>query len=193
MRTLKKFSLSAFVVFTFVAYAVHERLIGSPGGTSASTATAALAPQPAPTSRPAAPTAGQGALATAPTAAPPTSTAPPTDAPPATAVPSLVPATKAPGGYKDGQYTGPEVDAFYGLVQVQAQIQHGKITDIQFLEYPNDRRTSIRINNVAIPYLRSEAIEAQSADVDLISGATLTSEAFVQSLGSALATARATS
>jgi uncharacterized protein with FMN-binding domain len=192
VQTLKKFSVSAFVVFTFIAYAVHERLISSQGVTSASARTPAPAPQQQPASRLAAPTAGLGALASAPPVAPAGPTAPPTDAPPATAAPSPAPAT-ALGQYRDGQYTGPEVDAFYGLVQVQAQIQQGKITDIQFLEYPNDRRTSIRINNIAMPYLTSEAIQAQSAEVDLISGATLTSEAFVQSLQSALATAKTTS
>jgi uncharacterized protein with FMN-binding domain len=75
-------------------------------------------------------------------------------------------------------------------VQVKAVIQAGKIADVQFLQYPNDRRTSIRINNIAMPYLITEAIQAQSAQVDVISGATLTSQAFAQSLQSALATAK---
>ncbi|MBS1965497.1 MAG: FMN-binding protein [Chloroflexi bacterium SZAS-1] len=75
-------------------------------------------------------------------------------------------------------------------MQVQAVIQAGKLTDVQILEYPNDRRTSIRINNIALPYLISEAIQAQSANVDAISGATLSSDAFVQSLQSALNSAK---
>jgi uncharacterized protein with FMN-binding domain len=190
VRTVKKFSVSAFVVFTFIAYALHERLNSSQGLTSADPRTPATALQPPPASLPATPTTSQGALAAAPTTAPPTPAAPPTDAPPATALPSAAPAVAAQDRYKDGQYTGPEVNAFYGLVQVQAKIQQGKITDVQFLEYPNDRRTSIRINNIAMPYLTSEVIQAQSAEVDLISGATLTSEAFVQSLQSALEAAK---
>jgi len=92
------------------------------------------------------------------------------------------------GNNRNGDLT---VDfGFYGLVQVKAVIQQGKIADVQFLQYPNDRRTSIRINNIAMPYLVTEAIQAQSAQVDIISGATLTSEAFAESLQSALATAK---
>jgi uncharacterized protein with FMN-binding domain len=75
-------------------------------------------------------------------------------------------------------------------VQVQATIKQGRLAAVQFLEYPNDRRTSIRINNIAVPYLQQEAIQAQSADVDIISGATLTSEAFVRSLQVALNSAK---
>jgi uncharacterized protein with FMN-binding domain len=88
--------------------------------------------------------------------------------------------------YKDGQYAGNVTNAFFGNVQVKAIIQGGKITDVQWLEYPNDRRTSQEINAQATPWLKTEAIQAQSAQVDIISGATLTSEAFIQSLGSAL-------
>lgn len=94
------------------------------------------------------------------------------------------------GPVKDGTYTGSEVDAYYGLVKVQATIQGGKITDVQFLEYPNDRRTSVRINSIAVPDLQQEAIQAQTANVDIVSGATLTSEAFIASLQSALDAAK---
>jgi uncharacterized protein with FMN-binding domain len=75
------------------------------------------------------------------------------------------------------------------LVQVQATVQNGKIADVQFLQYPSDRRTSQQINAFAMPYLQQEAIQAQSANVNIISGATLTSEGFAMSLQSALASA----
>lgn len=101
--------------------------------------------------------------------------------------PTALPPTATPSGlYTDGQYTGDPADAFYGTVQVEAIIQNGQITDVQFLDYPHDRRTSQRINSIAMPYLTSEAVQAQSAYVNIISGATLTSEAFAQSLQSAL-------
>ena len=45
----------------------------------------------------------------------------------------------ASGGYKDGTYTGPVVDVNWGYVQVQATIQGGKISNVQFLQYPSDR------------------------------------------------------
>jgi uncharacterized protein with FMN-binding domain len=93
------------------------------------------------------------------------------------------------GRYKDGQYIGSVADAYYGNVQVQATIQGGKIADVVFLDYPQDRDNSIRINTIAMPMLKSEAIQAQGAQVDGVSGATATSIAFMQSLASALAQA----
>ena len=92
----------------------------------------------------------------------------------------------AAGGYADGVYTGPQADAYYGIIQIQALVQGGRLTALKVLKYPNDRRTSVSINRQALPMLRDEAISAQSADVDIISGATLTSRAFIQSLGGAL-------
>lgn len=89
-------------------------------------------------------------------------------------------------GYKNGTYTGNVADAFYGNVQVQAVISGGKLTDVTFLQYPNDRSTSIEINTQAMPYLKQEAIKAQIAQVDIITGATQTSRAFIESLQSAL-------
>jgi uncharacterized protein with FMN-binding domain len=104
-----------------------------------------------------------------------------------------VPATPVPTnstGLKDGTYTGDSADAFYGFIQVQVAISGGKLTDVQFLQYPNDRSTSRMINGQAMPILRQEAIAAQSANVDIVSGATDSSQAFIQSLSSALAKAK---
>jgi len=195
-RAARKLALSAFVIFTFLIYAVHERLAG-PDQTAANT----LPDAPRPTSTLLSPTTAPRSAApttAAPTAAPrtnvPATAAQPTDNQPATdtAVPPTdVPAptdTAVPtaGQYKDGTYKGPTVDAYYGYVQVEADVQNGQIADVKFLQYPSDRRTSQRINSIAMPYLTTEAIQAQSASVDIISGATLTSEAFAQSLQAAL-------
>lgn len=90
------------------------------------------------------------------------------------------------GSYKDGEYIGSMADAYYGNVQVKITISSGKIADVQFLQYPSDRRTSVEINTQAMPYLRQEAIQSQNAQVDTISGATQTSRAFRESLQSAL-------
>jgi uncharacterized protein with FMN-binding domain len=91
--------------------------------------------------------------------------------------------------YKDGTYTGDAADAYYGNIQVQVDIKSGKITDVRFLQYPNDRANSVEINQQAMPALKQEAIQAQNAHVNTISGASDTSAAFVQSLSSALAKA----
>jgi uncharacterized protein with FMN-binding domain len=105
-------------------------------------------------------------------------------------IPVPVPIPKPVGQYADGTYTGDPADAYYGTIQVEAIIQNGKLTDVQFLQHPSDRSTSVRINNHAMPILRQEAISAQSANVDTVSGATDSSGAFQQSLASALSQAK---
>ena len=167
-RAVKKFFLSAFVVVTFVAYVIYERLTrpDSPLSSTSPSVTITAAP---PELTPFATTVGNSPSASfiQPTSAPQKSSA-----------------------YKNGTYQGEVVDAYYGLVQVQVDIQGGAIQGVQFLQYPNDRRTSQQINSIAMPYLQQEAIQAQSAQVDIISGATLTSEGFQMSLQSALQAAR---
>jgi len=91
--------------------------------------------------------------------------------------------------YKDGTYTGSVADAYYGNVQVSVTISGGKITNVKFLQYPDTHSTSVVINQQAMPYLQQEAIQAQSPNVQLISGATFTSQAFVQSMQAALSQA----
>lgn len=105
---------------------------------------------------------------------------------------SSAPASAAPvsgGQYKDGTYTGSSVNVFYGNVQVAVKITGGVIKNVSFLQYPNSHSTSVMINQQAMPYLIQEAIQAQNAHVQIISGATFTSEGFQQSLQSALAKA----
>ena len=92
--------------------------------------------------------------------------------------------------YKDGTYTGSVADAFYGSVQVAAVISGGKITDVKVLQYPNTHSTSVAINQQALPYLKQEAIQSQSSNVQVISGATFTSQAYAQSLSNALSQAQ---
>lgn len=98
--------------------------------------------------------------------------------------------TSGSGSYKDGTYIGSVADATWGNIQVKAVIQNGKITSVQFLQYPNDRNRSIMINSYADPQLSSEAIQAQSANVDIVTGATDSSQAFIQSLSDALSQAK---
>ncbi len=92
--------------------------------------------------------------------------------------------------YKDGAFTGDPVEILWGIVQVKAVIQSGKIADVQFLQMPFDRARSVEITDLAEPLLKSEAIKAQSAQVDLVSSATMTSIGFRQTLASALAQAK---
>jgi uncharacterized protein with FMN-binding domain len=92
--------------------------------------------------------------------------------------------------FKDGTFTGNVTSAFYGNIQVQAVISGGKITDVNFLQYPNDSAHSLAINSLAMPNLKQEAIQAQTSSVDIVSGATDSSYAFVQSLAFALSHAK---
>lgn len=105
--------------------------------------------------------------------------------------PSAIVSTTSAVSYKDGSYTGKSSDAFYGYVQVRATVTGGKLADITILDYPQDRDNSIEINNSALPQLKQQAIQAQSAQVDGVSGATDTSQAFEASLADALTQAKA--
>jgi uncharacterized protein with FMN-binding domain len=92
--------------------------------------------------------------------------------------------------YEDGDFVGKSVDASYGQVQVKAVIHNDKIVDVQFLDHPRHRSTSIMINTYAMPILKTEAITTQSAKVDIVTGATFTSLAFRESMGDALLQAK---
>lgn len=100
------------------------------------------------------------------------------------------PTTAPKGAYKDGTYTGSVEDAFYGNYQVQAVITNGRLADINFLQYPSDNGTSLRINSESMPILKAEALAAQSAQVDIVSGASDSSPAFIRSLTTALSQAK---
>jgi uncharacterized protein with FMN-binding domain len=82
--------------------------------------------------------------------------------------------------------TGPVVSTRYGDVQVQTTVSGGRLTDVQALQLPSDRARSAFISQTAAPMLRDEALQAQSGQIDTISGATYTSEAYAQSLQAAL-------
>lgn len=81
---------------------------------------------------------------------------------------------------------GNAVDTPFGPVQVQIAVSNGKITGADVLQVPDRQRRDQLINGRAVPILNQEAVAAQSAKVDMVSGATYTSEGYVQSLQSAI-------
>src|SRR3954470_23866019 len=83
-------------------------------------------------------------------------------------------------------YTGDAVDTRWGPVQVQITVAGGKVTDAQAVVYPSNNMRDVEINNYALPILAQEAVTAQSAHIDVISGATVTSDGYITSLQSAL-------
>lgn len=120
------------------------------------------------------------------TAAPtPTSTARVT-APPRTAPGQTPPQTAVPAGTAAGTFTGALVDTRYGPVQVRIVVSGTKVVDVQAVALPRDRARSAAISQYSAPILRTEAIQAQSAQIDVVSGATYTSIAYARSLDSAL-------
>jgi uncharacterized protein with FMN-binding domain len=83
-------------------------------------------------------------------------------------------------------FTGAVVETQFGPVQVQIAVSSGTVVDVEAVQLPSDRARSARISQYSAPILRSEAIQAQSARVDIVSGATYTSRAYALSLDSAL-------
>ncbi len=81
---------------------------------------------------------------------------------------------------------GGAVDTRFGPVQVQLTVTGGKVTAVDVLQVPNGERRDQLINSRAVPILNSEAVSAQSAKIDAVSGATVTSDAYIQSLQSAI-------
>ncbi|WP_042375968.1 FMN-binding protein [Streptacidiphilus melanogenes] len=110
----------------------------------------------------------------------------------AAASPSAGPSssTKAVGGSSGtstkASYTGQAVDTRYGPVQVRIDVSGGRISKIDVLQYPDEMQRDQDINSYALPVLNQEALSAQSAQIDSVSGATYTSDGYTQSLQSAL-------
>jgi uncharacterized protein with FMN-binding domain len=111
-----------------------------------------------------------------------------TSTPDSTATPEPTATTTATTstGYHDGTFTGDVISTRYGDVEVQVTIAGGTITDVTALELPSGDRRTNQISSQAEPILREEALTAQSAQIDLLSGATYTSTGYERSLQAAL-------
>ena len=111
----------------------------------------------------------------------------PSEPVPSPAPPPPAPAPQSSGRSANGDVTGPSTDTPWGTVQVVARVQNGAIAAIEPIDYPQHRRRSVQINEWALPVLEREVIQAQSANVDIVSQATTTSVGYLQSLAGALA------
>jgi uncharacterized protein with FMN-binding domain len=94
---------------------------------------------------------------------------------------SPTPSSDAGGKSVDGSLVQTE----YGPYQVRVVFSGTKITDVQLITEPSDRH-SRRIADSAAPTLRQEALQGQSANLDSVSGATATSDAYAESLQAAI-------
>lgn len=134
------------------------------------------------------------ALTSAP---PPSSTSVPTVPPPSSLPPgsAAAPAVTAPAttatttGVR--QIVGDPEDNPYGTIQVRVTVSGGKVIDVSTLQSPNDRGRSVEIARESLPVLRQEVLKAQSAQIDVVSGASYDSQGYAQSVQSALDKARA--
>jgi uncharacterized protein with FMN-binding domain len=88
--------------------------------------------------------------------------------------------------------TGRVAQTRWGPVQVQITTDGGgTITDVEVVQYPSGNHEDDQINSYALPILVQSTLDAQSAKIDMVSGATVTSEGYLQSLQSAIDQARA--
>ncbi|HUX72240.1 MAG TPA: FMN-binding protein [Cellulomonadaceae bacterium] len=83
-------------------------------------------------------------------------------------------------------YDGAVASTRWGDVQVRITVANGKVTASEAIAYPNGNGHDQQINAYAIPILNQEAVAAQSAKISMVSGATVTSQGYLQSLQSAL-------
>jgi uncharacterized protein with FMN-binding domain len=191
---IPKRALSAIVTTAFALILLLSFKTPSTGGLAASTTSnTAIVGQP---TTPSTTTAGttttdSGTTTTDGTTTTTDGAAAATAAPTATPAPTQDTTTATTSGYTDGTVTGDTVSTRFGDVQVQVTISGGAITAVTALQLPSNDSHSARISQAAEPILRQEALTAQSASIDLLSGATYTSDAYAQSLQSALDQARA--
>jgi uncharacterized protein with FMN-binding domain len=86
--------------------------------------------------------------------------------------------------------TGPLLTTPFSSIQVRAELIRGRLTGVQTLSLTGADAHTIAINRRAEPILREEALVAGDADIDVVSGATYTSESWIESLRAAIRDAR---
>ncbi len=87
---------------------------------------------------------------------------------------------------KSGTFTGSTVQTPYGPVQVQITVAGGKVTAANAVVFPKRSGLDVQINGYAIPILNSEVVSASNASIQMVSGATYTSNGYIGSLQSAI-------
>lgn len=96
------------------------------------------------------------------------------------------PKASSPTSPSPTSYTGSVAQTRWGPVQVKITVADGTITKVDVVEYPSGNGKDAEINAYAIPILVDDTITAQSAAIDMVSGATVTSTGYLQSLQAAL-------
>jgi len=133
--------------------------------------------EPAPTSSQPAPTPSE----TSPSATSPSSPSDQSNS--STSTPSPTSSARAAAS---ASYAGDIADTRWGPVQVQITVRGGKITRSEAIQYPQGNGRDAQINGYALPILNQEVVQQQGASIDTVSGATVTSDGYLQSLQSAI-------
>jgi uncharacterized protein with FMN-binding domain len=120
------------------------------------------------------------------TAAVSSPTAPSTDPQATTGSASASSTTMPATGAGSKTVTGTAADTRYGPVQVRITLTNGQISAVEAIVYPEESGRDQQINSYAVPQLNQEATAAKSANIDMVSGATYTSDGYITSLQSAL-------
>ena len=107
-------------------------------------------------------------------------------APSPSSTPKSTPAPKPRAAVTSATYTGGVADTQWGPVQVRITVRGGKITQSEAVQYPQGNGRDAEINGYALPVLNQEVVQQQSATIDTVSGATVTSDGYLQSLQSAI-------
>jgi uncharacterized protein with FMN-binding domain len=113
----------------------------------------------------------------------------PTALPPTTSIPTRTEPRRS-AGPSTGWFDGPTVNTKFGPVQVKVKLSGGRLTDVQAVQLPGPATLSRKISAYVAPKLRLEALRAQSAQIDVVSGATYTVHGYQQSMQAALDSAR---
>ncbi len=122
---------------------------------------------------------------------PPATTGPTTTGPATTGPATTGPATTAPPATASAErtYDGQDIQYVYGDIVVNATLRGGRILNVSVPQNGAVDGRSQMINSYAVPILEQEAVAAQGVNINVVSGATFTSDAFAQSLQSALSQA----
>jgi uncharacterized protein with FMN-binding domain len=170
MRRITLWALSTLTTLVLL-FSYHT----STSSRSAAAAAPVIAQANAPSSTP---------QATTPSGTPTTSSGSSTDSGSGGSASTPTPSASSSSAAKT--YDGAAVSTRFGNVQVQVTVANGKITAAQVLQVPwNDNRDQ-EINSYAVPVLNGEVVQAQSATIDMVSGATYTSDGYIRSLQSAI-------
>jgi uncharacterized protein with FMN-binding domain len=135
------------------------------------------------TAAPSSSTTSSGASATSSSSAPSSSSTPSSAPSSSSPSPSTSPSSTA-GAAKT--YTGSVAQTRWGPVQVEVTVAGDTITKVSVLQQPNGNPKDVEINDYALPILVQDTLDSQSADIDMVSGATITSDGYLESLQAAL-------